>query len=89
MKSLPANVKKYKSTKVFNNETIPAGLLRDHRTMAGVWGKIVVTKGELLFNNEAGEVIVLNREVFGVVEPQQIHAVKPIGEVEFYVEFYQ
>ena len=30
----------YKSTPVFDETTLPAGLRREHRTKAGVWGII-------------------------------------------------
>lgn len=35
----------YKRTPTFDEHTIPAGLRRDHRTRAGVWGRIVVEAG--------------------------------------------
>ena len=89
MKSLPANVSGYKRTKTFVNTTIPSGLLKDHQTLPGVWGKIVVTKGRLLYVIEGQEEHELSRDFFGVVEPQIIHFVRPLEEVEFHVEFYR
>lgn len=89
MKSLPANVNEYKRTKTFVTGNIPAALLKEHQTLKDVWGKIVITKGELLYVIKEGGEFVLNSEKFGVVEPQRIHYVKPLGEVEFHVEFYR
>lgn len=91
MRELPQNVSAYKKTKVFTEETIPEGLLKNHQTMPEVWGKIVILKGKLEYVIEAGdgEVVNLDDEKFGVVEPQILHHVKPIGPVEFYVEFYK
>ena len=42
MKRLPAEVVPYKRTPVFEQHSVPAGLLKRHSTKAGVWGKIVV-----------------------------------------------
>ena len=35
------------------------------------------------------EIILLNAETIGVVEPTVRHEVKPRGKVRFYVEFYR
>ena len=93
MKALPEDVKVYKRTPPFSQDSIPAGLLKSHATKAGTWGKICVTKGELLYVIEAtdsleAESIELSPSLFGVVEPEVIHHVKPLGDVDFYVEFY-
>ena len=92
MKSLPENVKAYKQTPVFDQDSIPAGLLNQHLTKAGVWGKIIVCSGELLYSiGEPGEAhyeqIALGPDRFGVVEPEVLHHVAAVGEVSFYVEF--
>jgi tellurite resistance-related uncharacterized protein len=91
MKQLPDNVYPYKKTKVFDENTIPEGILNDHRTLEGVWGKIKVLEGELnyIIQSNPVEEIKLSPEKFGVVEPQVIHHVKPLGKVSFYVEFYK
>lgn len=89
MKKLPENVSVYKRTPDFNEETVPAGLLKAHTTKEGTWGKICVSKGELLYTieTEPQEIIELTPEKFGVVEPQVPHHVEPLGDVEFHVEF--
>lgn len=91
MKQLPSSVLAYKKTKVFNDESIPQGLLKDHRTLKGVWGVINIIEGELLYiiTSNPLEKIKLTKDFFGVVEPEQLHFVKPIGRVKFYVEFYK
>ena len=45
--SLPAGLAAYKRTATFTEETVPIGLLRDHRTKPGVWAKFVVAVGRL------------------------------------------
>ncbi len=89
MKSLPENVVAYKKTPEFNESTIPNGLLNNHQTKVGVWGKIVVLEGRLLYTiNVSKEAIELDKSTFGVVEPGVLHQVKALGKVRFYVEFY-
>lgn len=91
MKALPEHMKPYQRTPVFTEDTVPDGLLRSHRTKDSVWGKIVVLEGRLEYtiNEPTEEVLVLDEGTPGVVEPTILHAVKPLGAVRFYVEFYR
>lgn len=91
MKELPKNVKPYKKTPLFNNENVPSGLLKTHTTKAGTWGKIQILKGQLLYviETDLAEQVKLSPDRFGVVEPETPHHVKPLGPVEFFVEFYK
>lgn len=88
MKSLPSNVINYKRTDVFDEVSVPKGLLKDHRTLPDVWGKIVILEGSLTYivGEEEFQLTVDNP---GVVEPQVIHSVRPKDKVRFYVEFYK
>ncbi|MFN3196949.1 MAG: DUF1971 domain-containing protein [Bradymonadia bacterium] len=89
MKSLPEDVRPYKRTPSFTAETVPKGLLRQHNTKAGVWGRIYVEEGRLLYRIllPVMEEVELSPGVEGVVEPEVPHEVTPLGEVSFYVEF--
>jgi len=91
MKQLPSNVTAYKRTPEFTEDTVPAGLLHAHQTKESVWGKIVVLEGQLQYtiNEPEKEVVVLDQNTFGVVEPTVLHEVKPLGKVRFYVEFHR
>lgn len=91
MKDLPKGVVQYKKTPIFTQDTIPAGLLKSHSTKAGTWGKICIIQGKLLYTieDEQYETTQLSAERFGVVEPEVLHHVKPVGDVEFFVEFYK
>lgn len=91
MKQLPGNVLAYKRTPEFTETSVPAGLLHAHQTKASVWARIVVLEGQLQYtiNTPAPEVILLDKDSFGVVEPAVLHEVKPLGRVRFYVEFYR
>ena len=89
MKMLPKNVKSYKRTPTFTEDSIPTGLLKSHTTKAGTWGKICINKGKLLYTMEVEpfESIELSPTKYGVVEPEIPHHIESIGEVEFFVEF--
>lgn len=89
MKELPEGLVSHKRTPDFTETTVPRGLLRDHRTKAGVWGLIQVTAGALRYSIPSrGEEITLTPGMPGVVEPQVPHHVTPEGPVTFHVAFY-
>ncbi len=89
MKSLPENVAPYKRTPEFDELSIPGGLLKEHTTKEGVWGRIVVLEGRLQYtiNEPVQEVVILDQHAYDIVEPAVRHEVKPLGKVRFYVEF--
>lgn len=89
MKQLPDNVKAYKRTPTFTEETVPEGLLNNHNTKSGVWGVIHIAEGELEYTIGNEEVHILTKDKGGVVEPEIVHHIKPLGEVSFYIEFYK
>lgn len=89
MKALPENLKAYKRTPLFTQDTIPNALLSKHNTKAGVWGLICIEEGELKYQIEDKENYILSRSCPGVVEPEVFHSVCPQGQVSFYVEFYK
>ena len=46
---LPDDLDYVRTTDVFDNTTVPAGLLRAHRVADGVWGRLVVHTGTVTF----------------------------------------
>lgn len=89
MKQIPPDAVAYKRTREFSRGTIPKGLLRRHSTGPGVWGRIRVQSGELLYRilePEPSE-FTLTPDTPGVIEPAVPHEVEAIGEVRFFVEF--
>jgi tellurite resistance-related uncharacterized protein len=87
---LPAGVVAYRRTPVFDQDTIPKGLRREHRTAPGVWGLIVILEGRLRFR----ALYPLNETILEpgtpiAVAPEQPHEVDPDGPVRFFVEFYR
>jgi len=91
MKVLPDSVTQYKRTPEFTELNVPKGLLNDHQTKEGVWGKIVILKGHLeyIISEPELEIIKLSISKPGVVEPTILHHIKPLDKVTFYVEFYR
>ena len=91
MKTLPDNLDCYKKTPEFTEQTVPAGLLNNHNTKAGTWGEIVVLGGQLEYTilEPETQTHILTPENSGIVEPEVLHRVKPLGSVRFYVAFYR
>jgi tellurite resistance-related uncharacterized protein len=89
MKDLPPSAAPYKRTPIFEQGTTPSGLLSSHSTKTGVWGKIIVLKGSLLYRilEPTIEEIELGPQQFGIVEPHTRHEVVPRPGVRFYIEF--
>lgn len=81
--------KPYKSTPVFDENTLPAGLRKEHRTKAGVWGVIRILQGELKYRvlDPISETI-LDPDHPGLVLPDQPHLVEPSAPMQMMVEFY-
>lgn len=79
----------YKSTPIFDEITLPAGLRKEHRTKVGVWGVIRILEGRVRY-----EVIdppaerMLGPSNPGLVLPDQPHLVEPLGRIRMKVEFY-
>jgi hemoglobin len=79
----------YRSTPVFDEQTLPAALRTNHGTKAGVWGVIRVIAGRvrLTYVSPPSEII-LDPDNPGLVEPEQLHFVTPLGAMKMRVEFH-
>lgn len=79
----------YKRTPVFDENSLPAGLRREHRTKPGVWGIIRVLEGRVRYRvlDPASEMI-LEPGHPGLVRPDEPHRVEPLGPMRMQVEFY-
>jgi len=87
---LPNGFVTYKKTPIFTEESLPAGLKNDHSTKAGIWAKIIVTEGKLRYRVDTLETDVeLSLDKFGIVVPEVLHSIEPLGTVHFFVEFYK
>jgi tellurite resistance-related uncharacterized protein len=77
----------YQCTAVFDENTLPVGLRREHRTKPG--GVIRVLEGQLRYRvlDPASEVI-LEFGRPGLVLPGVPHFVEPLGPMRMQIEFY-
>lgn len=81
--------KPYRSTPIFDQDSLPTALRREHRTKAGIWGVIRVLEGELKFHLlDPPEVRILSPDRPAIVEPEQTHRVEPIGVMRMRVDFH-
>jgi len=89
MKSLPQTVEPYNRTPEYTEATAPAGLEQRHNTKAGVWARIQVLEGRMLYRilEPSIEEHVLEPGVYGIIEPQVDHQIEMDEPVRFFVEF--
>ena len=89
MSGTPTPLPPYQCTPVFDENTLPAGLRKEHRTKPGAWGIIRVLEGRLRYQvlDPFSETI-LDPEHPGLVLPEQAHFVEPLGPIRMQVEFY-
>jgi tellurite resistance-related uncharacterized protein len=79
----------YRSTPIFNENTLPAALRGRHSTKAGVWGIIRILEGRVrLVQVESASESVLDPLTPGLVLPEQPHFVEPLGAMRMRVDFY-
>lgn len=88
---LPEGVVLVRTTDVFDNHTVPKGLLRAHQVARDVWGRLVVHAGTMgfVFEDEADAPISLGAGDTMVIPPQRPHHVELDGPVSFAVEFHR
>lgn len=85
---VPEAVVTFKRTETFTEHTVPDGLLKDHTTAPGVWGRITVVEGTLRYRVVQFDTdIELSPQNPGIIVPGVPHSVRPVGKVRFHVEF--
>ncbi len=79
----------YRSTPEFDEATLPAALRKEHCTKAGTWGLIRVIEGRLHlhFLDPSLDKILVPGDT-GVILPEQIHFVEPLGPMRMQIHFY-
>ncbi len=79
----------YRSTPIFDENTLPAGLRKEHRTKAGVWAVIRLLEGRLRYRTlDPDSEMILDPERSGLILPKQAHFVEPLGPVRLQIDFY-
>lgn len=86
---LPDGLATGRRTPTFDQDSVPAGLLRDHTTRPGTWGRIVVEAGLLRYHVPGlSSVSDLDPHSPGTVVPEVPHRVELLGPVRFHLQFY-
>ena len=86
MTKIPSDYVNYKSTPVFDKQTVPKMFLHLHNTKAGVYGKINVLSGQLKFygfKDRRGDVekeLVIKSGETGISPPQYWHKVELLSD---------
>lgn len=79
----------YKSTPIFDEQSLPLALRREHRTKAGTWGVIRVLQGTLrLYFTDDKPTLELTAEQSAIIQPGETHWVEPQGPMQMQVDFY-
>lgn len=80
----------YAASPVFDEESLPEALRKDHRTKDGTWGLLRVLTGEvdLIFIDPPAERRVTPEDP-APIPPQAPHYVRLVGPMTMQVEFYR
>lgn len=89
-KSPPPNTAPYRKTPVFDADSVPAGLLADHSTKAGVWAVVHVLSGAVTFRltSPAAERVLQAGDKLAC-SPEARHSVSLSDDAEFQIEFWR
>lgn len=88
---LPDGLVLSRTTPVFDNDTVPSGLLCAHRVVDGVWGRLVVHSGSLVFvfEDTPEQRVTVSPGESVVIPPAREHHVELGGPATFAVEFHR
>ena len=80
----------YKTTPIFDEDSLPAAIRNAHSTKAGVWGMLRVLDGraDLVFHDPARVVAVAPGRP-GLIEPEAVHHVEINGPVRLEIAFFR
>lgn len=87
-RELPTGAEPERRTPDFTAQTVPAGLLGDHRT--AVWARLEVERGSVEFVEQAtGWQAVASPGEPVVIVPDRLHHIIPSSDALFAVQFYR
>lgn len=80
-----------RTTEVFDNDSVPEGLLRAHRIADGVWGRLLVHTGGLrfVFEDQSERPIVVHAGGGILIPPGRPHHLEIDQPVTFAIEFHR
>ena len=85
----PDDAQPYRTTSTFDEHSIPAGFLSNHRTRVATWGRLEVLSGTLTlsFVEPLDERVTVAAGEWAAIPPELPHHVELSGPVEFRVVF--
>lgn len=88
---LPDGLTLQRTTRTFDEHTVPAGLRAAHAVAEGVWGRLVVAQGSLgfVFEDTPDRVRTITTGEHQVIPPSRLHHIVIDGPVRFAVEFHR
>ncbi len=88
---LPAGLEHVRTTPVFDQLTVPDGLLAAHRVADGTWGLLVVHSGvlEFMFEDDRDNIINVGEGESIAIPPGRLHHVALPHPATFTVEFHR
>ena len=89
--AIPDGFQLARTTDVFDNNTVPAGLLRAHRVANGVWGRLVVHTGVVVFvfEDQPDQPISVSAGQHVAIPSSRPHHLELDTPATFAVEFYR
>jgi tellurite resistance-related uncharacterized protein len=88
---LPDGLEHVRTTDTFDQDHHPAGLRSAHRVADGVWARLIVRTGALIFvfEDDPGRAIDVAAGTSQVIPPGRLHRVDIAGPVTFELEFHR
>lgn len=88
---LPGGLEHVRTTDTFDQDHHPAGFRRAHRVADGVWARLVVHTGALLFvfEDDPDPAIEVRAGASMVIPPGRLHHIDITGPVTFALEFHR
>ena len=78
------------STPMFTEQTIPDGLLKEHKLAEGTWGSLRVLEGRIRFTDlETDEERLIAAPDDVTIHPGALHQVSTEGPVQFRIDFFR
>ena len=80
----------YKSTPVFDQDSLPDAIRNQHSTKEGTWGLLRVLEGEvLLIFHDPPRTVRVTPDAPAPIPPTSVHHVEVTGPMRMQVEFYR
>lgn len=88
---LPDGAVAYRETPAFDADSVPKGLLKDHTTKAGTWGRLEVLAGRVRYvlAPPIGRTLDLKEGESAAIPPEAPHHVEPGADAQFRVVFFR